>query len=164
VREKKEPFLFNIIFVFFFNRYVRKREEEILFNIILFYFFVFFFDNHVREKKEPFLFNIIHFFLFVFFFNHYVRKREVDISFNIILFDFLFNNQVTKNLLHVKKSGVEIFFLNFILFFLTMGSNQDGAPLEPSSRLSPSSTSVYEEPGLPFSTSAKSSSSSSPAG
>jgi len=48
----------------------------------------------VREKKEPFLFNIIHFY-------------------------FLYNNQVTKNLLHVRKSGVEIFFLNIII--LTMG-------------------------------------------
>jgi len=70
----------------------------------------------VREKKEPFLFNIIHFFLFVFFFNHYVRKREVDISFNITHF---YNNQVTKNLLHVRKPGVEIFFFNIII--LAMG-------------------------------------------
>jgi len=52
----------------------------------------------VREKKEPFLFNIIH-----------------------------FNNQVMKNLLHVRRPGVEIFFLNIILFFLTMGSNRDEA-------------------------------------
>jgi len=74
----------------------------------------------VREKKEPFLFNIICFFFFVFFFNRYVRKREEGISFNIIIFYFLFNNQVTKNLLHVRKPGVEIFFFN-IIFFLAMG-------------------------------------------
>jgi len=73
----------------------------------------------VREKKEPFLFNIIHFYFFVFFFNYYVRKREVEISFNITHIYFLYNNQVTKNLLHVRKSGVEIFFLNIII--LTMG-------------------------------------------
>jgi len=76
----------------------------------------------VREKKEPFLFNIIQFFLFLFlfFFNHYVTKREVDISYNIILFNFLFYNQVTKNLLHKRKPEVEIFFFN-IVFFSTMG-------------------------------------------
>jgi len=53
-------------------------------------------------------FNVILFYFFVFFFNNHVRKREVDISFNIIHVYFLYNNQVTKNPLHVWKPGVEI--------------------------------------------------------
>jgi len=94
---------------------------DISFNIILFDFFVFFFNHYERKREVDISFNIIHYDFFVFFLNNHVRKREVDVSFNIIHFYSLFINQVTKNLLHVKKSGVEIFFVNFILFFLTMG-------------------------------------------